>query len=451
MNDFSTIAALATPVGSSALALIRVSGNLAVRIVESAFENHEIISRKAYFGRYKSCKGKILDECVWTLFPKPGSYTGEDLLEISCHGNPFIVNRILEDLFRRGCCPARPGEFTKRAFLNGKMDLTQAEAVAEIISAQSERSFEAARKLLSGELGKRIFTWNEEILMLLAETETQIDFSEEEVPEIDSEYFKKRVGDLILSLRETKATARYSSRVYEGINVVIFGAPNAGKSSLMNALIGSERALVSDEAGTTRDFISENILIGENCIRIVDTAGIRDDAVSKVEKSGIEKTLDCISGADFLVFVVDASSPPPSLSKEILEKINPENTCILFNKADKPQAFDKNGFLPEIDNMSISLLRKDSGEAIKDFLAEIFRKKNVVPDGNVLIVSTRHAEAISRAENQLMEASEIIGNLPVEFVSAKLRAALEELSEILGQFDNEKVLDKIFSSFCIGK
>lgn len=451
MNDFSTIAALATPVGSSALALIRVSGNLAVRIAELAFENHKIVPRKAYLGAYKSCEGKILDECVWTMFPKPGSYTGEDLLEISCHGNPFIVNRILEDLFRRGCNPALPGEFTKRAFLNGKMDLTQAEAVAEIISARSERAFDAARKLLSGELGKRIFSWNEEILMLLAETETQIDFSEEEVPEIDPEYFKKRVGELILSLRETKASAQYSSRVYEGINVVIFGAPNAGKSSLMNALVGNNRALVSDEAGTTRDFISENILIGENCIRIVDTAGIRDDAVSKVEKSGIEKTLDCISGADFLLFVVDASSPPPLLSKEILEQIKPDNTCILFNKADKPQAFDKNVFLPEIDNISISLLEKDSGVIIKDFLAKIFRKKNIVPDGNVLIVSTRHAEAINRAENQLREASEIIGNLPVEFVSAKLRAALEELSEILGQFDNEKVLDKIFSSFCIGK
>ena len=378
MTDSSTIAALATPPGSSALAVLRISGELVLSIAKSAFNKDKIKSRNAYFGVYRNLEGKILDECVWVLFEGPKSYTGEDLLEITCHGNLFIINRILEDLYRRGCRPALPGEFTRRAFLNGKIDLTQAEAVAEIISARSERAFDAARKLLSGELGRRIFSWNEEILMLLAETETQIDFSEEEVPEIDPGYFRKRVEELISKLRETKASARYSSRVYEGINVVIFGAPNAGKSSLMNALVGSDRALVSDEAGTTRDFISENILIGEHCIRIIDTAGIRDDAVSKVEESGIKKTLDCISGADFLIFVVDSSSPPPALSKEILEQIKPENTCILFNKSDKSPGFDKSKFLPEIDNISISLLEEASIEVLKDYFSKIFKRETGV-------------------------------------------------------------------------
>ena len=451
MADLPTIAALATPSGSSALAVIRVSGKSALPIAKEAFGKREIEPRKAYFGAYRAVSGKVLDECLWVSFSGPKSYTGEDLLEISCHGNPFIVNRIIEDLFKRGCRPALPGEFTRRAFVNGKMDLTQAEAVAEIISARSERAFEAARKLLSGELGKRIFEWNDEILKLIAETETQIDFSEEEVPEIDSGYFKGRIESLILRLRKTRETARYSSRVYEGINVVIFGVPNAGKSSLMNALVGTERALVSDEAGTTRDFISENILIGENCIRIIDTAGIREYTESKVEESGILKTYDCMKGADFLIFVVDSSSPTPALSVETLESINRENSCILFNKTDLNPAFDKDAFLPGIDRLSVSLLDSRASETVKRYLEDIFSKKNIVPDSEVLVVSSRHAEAIMAAENSLIEASNLIGNIPIEFISSKLRNAMEELSEILGQFDNEKVLDKVFSSFCIGK
>lgn len=451
MADLTTIAALATPSGSSALAVIRVSGNSALSIAKEAFGKHEIVSRKAYFGVYKGVSGKVLDECLWVLFSGPKSYTGEDLLEISCHGNPFIVNRIIEDLFKRGCRPALPGEFTRRAFVNGKMDLTQAEAVAEIISASSERSFEAARKLLSGELGKRIFEWNDEILKLIAETETQIDFSEEEVPEIDSGYFKEKLESLIFKLRKTRETARYSSRVYEGINVVIFGAPNAGKSSLMNALVGTERALVSDEAGTTRDFISENILIGDNCIRIIDTAGIREYTESKVEESGILKTYDCMKRADFLIFVVDSSSPTPVISEEILENISQENSCILFNKTDLNPAFDKDTFLPEIDRLSLSLLEPQASEIVKKYLEDIFSKKNIVPDSEVLVVSARHAESIMAAEKSLIEASNLIGNIPIEFISSRLRSAMEELSEILGQFDNEKVLDKVFSSFCIGK
>lgn len=451
MDDLPTIAALATPSGSSALAVIRVSGSLVYSIAGEVFKKEGIFPRKAHFGKYNSVDGKVLDECVWVVFSGPKSYTGEDLLEISCHGNPFIIKRILGDLYRRGCRPAQPGEFTRRAFLNGKMDLTQAEAVSEIISARSERAFDAARKLLSGELGKRIFEWNEQILSLLAETETQIDFSEDEVPEINTKYFREKIEKLISKLRRTRESVRYSSRVYEGINVVIFGAPNAGKSSLMNVLVGTDRALVSDEAGTTRDFISENIIIDGNNIRLIDTAGIRECTTSKVEESGIRKTLDCIHKADFLIFVIDASGPSPTLSEDILKKINSDNCLILFNKIDLDAGFEKETFLPEIDRLSLCLLEESSSGKLYSYFSEIFRKKNIIPDSDVLIVSSRHAEAILQAENELLEAQELIEKIHIEFISAKLRSALEDLSEILGRFDNEKVLDKVFSSFCIGK
>ncbi len=451
MSDSTTIVALATPLGSSALAVIRLSGASALSFAKDAFGTNDIKPRKAYYGAYKSVSGKVLDECVWIPFFGPNSYTGEDTVEISCHGNPFIIERVIGDLLKRGCRSALPGEFTRRAFINGKMDLTQAEAVAEIISAQSERAFDAARKLLSGELGRRIFEWNDDILKLIAEAETQIDFTEEEIPEINGDYFKSRIDTLVLKLRKTRETSRYSSRVYKGVNVVIFGAPNAGKSSLMNALVGAERALVSDEAGTTRDFISEDIVIGKNCIRIIDTAGIRSDAGSEIEKSGIIKTYDCMRSADFLIFVVDSSVKPPVLDEFISSCISKDNTCIVFNKNDLDTNFQKDCFLPDIDRISISLLEPSSHEVLKKYLDNLFNRRGIVPDSDVLIVSSRHAESILMAENLLLEASELVGKLPIEFVSSKLRAAIEELSEILGQFDNERVLDKVFSSFCIGK
>lgn len=451
MSEISTITALSTPSGSSALAVIRVSGPLSGKIAEKAFGKTCLTPRKAFLGEYHASSGKILDECMWTFFAGPSSYTGEDSLEICCHGNPFICRRILEDLLTRGCLTAQPGEFTRRAFLNGKMDLSQAEGVSDVIAANSERSYEAARKLLSGELGRRISVWNEKILNLLAETETQIDFSEEEIPESDTEEFRKKIFDLISELKKTEESSRYSSKIHEGVNVVIFGAPNAGKSSLMNAVLGTDRALVSSEAGTTRDFISESVCIGSHKIRLIDTAGIRDDADSEIEKSGIKRTSECVQNADLLVFMVDVSEPPPALSKELKEKMSSENTLIVFNKNDKKSYFDISGFMSEFSRISLSLLNPSSSEIFKNKLLEMLESKRIIPPEDVLVVSVRHAEAIKKAKAELFEALKLAGSVSAEFVSVKLRNALEELSEILGRFDNEKVLDKVFSSFCIGK
>lgn len=452
MKSVSTIAALATSVGAgSALAVVRVSGPLAESLAKSAFGKKKIAPRTANFGAYRSVSGKILDECVWVLFKSPRSYTGEDLLEISCHGNPFILKRIIADLFERGCESALPGEFTRRAFLNGKMDLAQAEAVANVISARSESAFNAARRLLSGELGRKIALWNEEILTLVAETETQIDFSEEEVPPLDAERFRAKIRNLADNLRKTAETARYFSRVNEGIKVVIFGAPNAGKSSLLNALLGSERAIVSEEAGTTRDFISETLTLGPYCIRITDTAGIRDDPDSEIERSGIRKTVACMKTADFLVFVVDSSDSPPALPAEVSEIVSEEKTLVVFSKKDLPPAFDAKNFFGNFESLSLSLLDGNAADAFKKRLKTLVESRNIVPAEDVLIVSERHAEMMRKAEKMLVEAADSAGTVPVEFISSKLRSVMEELSEILGKTDNEDVLDKVFSSFCIGK
>lgn len=451
MSDTPTIAALSTPSGAAALSVLRISGSLARQIAKEAFQKENVVPRRANFGVYESVSGKIFDECVWTFFSGPASYTGEDMLEISCHGNPFIVRRILEDLIRRGCNPAQPGEFTRRAFLNGKMDLVQAEAVAEIISARSERAFEASRRLLSGELGKRISDWSDEILKLMAETEMQIDFSEEEVPAVNFEDFRRRIETLCLELRKTEKSARYFSRVSEGVNVVIFGAPNAGKSSLLNAILGVERSIVSDEAGTTRDFVSENVSLGAHCIRIVDTAGIREDTDSFVEKTGVERTFECMKNADFLIFVIDSSDSVPALPEKFGKILTPDKTLIVFNKSDLKPAFDVSSCFKGFESVLISLRERKVSEFLKGELVKFIESKNIVPMEDVLIVSERHAAALRKAEKLLREAGEIVGKVPIEFVSAVFRDALESLSEILGKFDNEKVLDKIFSSFCIGK
>jgi len=451
MPETSTIAAFATPAGSSALAAIRVSGNLVPAIIEQAFRKKKIIPRRANFGNYTTLSGKTADECVWIFFPEPASYTGENVLEIFCHGNPFIFNRILKDLFKRGCVPAKAGEFTQRAFLNGKMDLTQAEAVANVISAQSERSFDAAMRLLSGELRQRILDWNDKIIELIAETETQIDFSDEEVPALPASFFQKKIRDLRLELKKTEESSKYAEKINQGINVVICGAPNAGKSSLLNALVGFDRAIVSDEAGTTRDFISEKILIGKHSVNLVDTAGIRKNTQSNIEKTGVLRAIEWIKKADFIILVVDSASTAPTISHKFLDVVKKEKIIVVFNKTDLPAAFDKKLFLNGFEFIELSLLEKNAVEQLKQRISDILEKNQIVPAEDILVVSARHAECLRRAEIELCEIENAIGGVPIEFISAKLRNVAEDLSEILGKFDNEDVLDKIFSSFCIGK
>ena len=452
MGEQSTITAFATPLSESAIAVIRVSGPDSHRIAKEAFgSKKELKARYAVFGVYKSVSGDALDECLYIVFNDKSSYTGEDSLEIYCHGNPFIAKKILSDLIACGCRQAFPGEFTRRAFLNGKMDLTQAEAVADVISARSEIALNAAQKLLAGTLGKKISDWNEKIIRLLAEIESQIDFSDEEVPELDRNDFEPKLREIISELKDTENTTRYTSAVHEGINVVIFGPPNAGKSSLLNVLVGEERALVSEEAGTTRDFISENINIGSYRIRILDTAGIREHASSKIEEAGIKRSIEYMKKADFFIFVIDASAGIPEIGGEVKGLIAPENTLIVLNKSDLGIAFDSNNFLPEFEKISLSLLNAGVYGILSEKILNVLKANEIVPQDDVLIVSVRHAEALSRARFCLEEGMQSLGIVPLEFTANHLRSAMSELSEILGRFDNEKILDKVFSSFCIGK
>jgi tRNA modification GTPase len=421
-TDSSTIVALATAPAESALAVIRLSGPACAEVARAVFRRKTApVSRRVSVGFFHDTDGNPVDQCVFVLFDDTASYTGEPVLEISCHGNPLIAQRILRDCMARGCRGAEPGEFTRRAFLNGRLDLTQAEAVADTIRAHSDRALEVARRMLSGELGRQVAAWTDRLLQTLAELEAYIDFPEEDLPAEDAAGPVASLSALAGEFSRAADTARYAAVLREGVRTVIAGAPNAGKSSLLNALLGEERALVSEEPGTTRDFIRERLTIGPHCIQIVDTAGLRTSAASPVEREGMLRTQEQVAGADFCLLVVDASATAPMLP-------------------------------PELPRASVSAKTGGGVEAFKAQLAAALERGGVAPDGGDFVVGVRHAEALRRGAKYLAAAVALLRQgAAAELAASDVRLALDALGEIVGRVDNEQMLDKLFAAFCIGK
>ena len=327
-----TIAALATPVGVAALAVVRISGPRCRELLDELRPGTPLPERSPRLVRYRDATGREIDDLLVTFFPGPGSYTGEDLVELSCHGSPYIVGRLLEDLSARGCRPAEPGEFTQRAFLNGRMDLSQAEAVMDVIGARSAEALEAARRQLHGALGRHVDGLIAILVGCLARLEATIDFPEEDIPDEDRGALLAEVESVLEGTDRLLATAGTGERLRHGIRTVILGAPNAGKSSLLNALVGSDRALVSPEPGTTRDYIEEFVQVGSHGLLLVDTAGL-NPAPGAVEGLGIGRTLERAGEADLFLWVVDGTLPVPPLPPG-LERVSPANTVLVLNKAD---------------------------------------------------------------------------------------------------------------------
>jgi len=447
-----TIAALATPAGTAALALIRISGPDTDCLARDLF-GAAPPPRVATHGDYVDSGGAIVDDVVATLYAGPNSYTGEDSLEISCHGSPFIARRILADLLARGCRHAAPGEFTQRAFLNGRMDLSQAESVMDVISARSDRALEAAQQVLRGALGRHMAKLVEGVVGALATVEAHIDFPEEDLPPEDRGQLEARITDVLRGTELLLATERTGALLREGIATVILGEPNAGKSSLLNRIVGSERAIVSAEPGTTRDFIEERINVGPHGLRLVDTAGLNPGAAG-IERLGIEKTLERAGGADLFILVLDATRPTPPIPEPIRSRITTANTIVVLNKADLlgdrlwPVAVAPSGFAVA----SVSAL---TGDGIGSLLVELGRLaeglQTTVGDEHIAI-NVRHAHFLQEARVCLEAAlAKIKGSGAVELLASDLRGALAALGEISGKVDNERMLDQLFASFCIGK
>jgi tRNA modification GTPase len=457
-----TIAALSTPFGEGAIAVIRVSGPGALAIADGVFQGRVIPSaatpRTQHLGKIVDGES-ALDDVLLSVFRGPASYTGEDVFEINCHGGILVSRRILQLLLGKGVRLAEPGEFTQRAFLNGKMDLTQAEAVMDLIRAQTDLALRAATEQLEGRIGSKVQEIREQLLELLAHVEAYIDFPEEDISPDMGAGLLKTLDAARESIARLLRTADQGRVLRQGVRTVICGAPNVGKSSLLNLLLGCERAIVSEIAGTTRDTIEEVINLRGIPLRLVDTAGLRETH-DPVERQGIERTRKHLESADLVLHVFDASTPP---GPEAREAARAAHTLLVLNKVDlgvDPLWGQALGSGPRADatdetGPAAARIACKTGEGIEQLTELIFQR---VMGGKVnlkdlsLAINARHQDCLKRAA-AFCEATRaaIVGGVTPELVAIDLRDALEAIGEIVGKADTEELLGKIFSTFCIGK
>jgi len=445
-----TIAALATPVGTAALAVVRASGPAVPGLVGELFATQPA-PRTAVRGDYRDHTQALVDDVVFTVFVGPHSSTGEDVLEITCHGNPFIAQKILEDLLARGCRPAGPGEFTQRAFLNGRLDLSQAEAVMDLIHARSERALAAANQQLRGALGRRMDELIALLVNSLALLEAYIDFPEEDLPPEDSRRLQAQLATLEQGTARLLATSHYGEILRGGIRTVILGEPNAGKSSLLNRLLGRDRALVSPEPGTTRDYLEEPITVGPHLLRLIDTAGL-NPAPGSLERQGIAKTLEQAGEADLFLWVIDASRPVPALPGELHARMRPDNTLAVINKTDLPEATPTPHLPVPFRQVRVSALQGTGLEALREAIVQSAEAFRVEVGDEIIAINARHASALATARTCLAEAQrKLAAGVASELVASDLRGALDAFGQIAGKIDHERILDELFATFCIGK
>ncbi len=452
MPNAETIVALSTPAGESAIALIRLSGPDCAQIGRAVIGRAKPLrTRYAHFASYRDLNGTVLDDCVITYYAEGQSFTGEAMLEIAPHGNPLIVQKIMTDLLARGCRPAEPGEFTRTAFLNGRMDLSQAEAVSDLIRARSDRSLEAAQRQLHGSVGRKMSELTERLLSVMAQLEAYIDFPEEDLPGEDQAGPSRELRRLIVDMRELIETQRYAALLHDGIKTLIVGEPNVGKSSLINALTGSQRSIVSEMPGTTRDYISAFLMVGPWRIEVLDTAGLHE-AGDAIEKIGIDHTIEQSETADFFLLVLDATTPSPTLPDALLQRMRPDNTLIIVNKTDLADGGAHAGFLPEFSQVPMSLLAHEGLDALRTQWLAAIDAGLKQPQKDGVVVNARHAASLSRAVEALELASDkLLRGEPTELVAADLREAITFIGEVVGRVDNERMLDSLFKQFCIGK
>ncbi|WP_457625051.1 tRNA uridine-5-carboxymethylaminomethyl(34) synthesis GTPase MnmE [Persephonella sp.] len=449
MYKKDTIVASATPLIPSAVGIIRISGEKALLIGKKLFSLPEkITERKAYFGKILDREGNVVDEGLFLFFKAPRSFTGEDVVEIYPHGSVPVVKKIIQEAVALGARIAQPGEFTKRAFFNGKIDLTQAEAIADLIEAKTEKASKAAVNLLEGKLSKKVKKLRETLIDLVSLVEAEINFPED-VEEIEPSIIKNNLREVLNQIESLMKTYKRGELIREGIRLAIVGRPNVGKSSLFNALVGYERAIVSEYKGTTRDFIEESLMINGVPVKLLDTAGIRDTE-DKIEKIGIEKALQKIKEADIVLFVFDASEGVTQEDIRIYELVKDKNPLIIGNKSDL--VLDKNEkkyYFKDVIFVSSKTLENF------DLLEKrILRKLDLLEESDTdVYINLRHYESFKKAEEIL---EKIIKNIDFyteqkEILMLELSEAEKYLEEITGEITTEDVLGNIFSRFCIGK
>ncbi len=450
----TTIAAIATPVGEGGIAVIRVSGPDAVSVCDRIFVGKRKLadakSHSLSFGRI-ICDGKVLDEVLVAKMLAPRSFTGEDVVEINCHGGSFVTRSVLSALLKNGAVMATPGEFTKRAFLNGKLDLSQAEAVIDLIEAESDGAVSLSVNQLDGKLSAPIATYREKILTLAASLDAMADFPDEGIDETPTEEARETLLSLIDALDKMGDTAEQGRLIRKGINTVIVGKPNVGKSSLLNALSGTDRALVTQQAGTTRDVIEERIRLGNVYLNLFDTAGIRSDA-EQIEEMGIQKAKEYLDKADLVFFVVDRSRPFEEEDREIARLIADKKAILIVNKSDLDEVLAIPCALNDMPKVSLSAKNCEGISGLAEKVEELFHLGVITENQDAVVVNMRQKQAILDAKNSLLAAlSTLEMGLPLDLLSVDLRTALEALGTITGQTVSDEIVDEIFSRFCLGK
>jgi tRNA modification GTPase len=443
-----TIAAISTPAGEGAIALIRVSGIDAIAVADKIFRGKEnpsrFVSHVQHFGEILDGADRLIDQVMLSIHRAPASYTGEDLVEISCHGGALVSAKVLEACLGAGAHAARPGEFTERAFLNGKMDLTQAEAVIDLIRAKTDLALRSATEQLEGRLGETIRKIRDELISLLAHINASIDFPEEGIAPDEGKTLRARLESVREEVATLLATADQGRILREGVRVVIYGATNAGKSSVLNRLLGYDRVIVSETHGTTRDTIEETVNLDGVPIRLLDTAGLRVSA-SELEREGIARTEKSLQLADLRLHIADHNAPrPPHFD----ERAGDANEIVVLNKSDLPENSDWKNFRA----LRISCVTTGEGlpQLQKEILARI-TKQNLRPESTVAI-NTRHRDCLRRALESCDRARAALGQtLSPEYVAVDLNEALRAVGEVIGAVDVEQILDSVFGQFCIGK
>ena len=445
MSD--TIAALATPFGQGAIAVLRLSGAESLAVAERAIGRPELQlpAREVRLAAVRDAGGEILDEVLVTAFPGPRSYTGEDVVEISCHGGVLVAQRVLERLLACGARPAEAGEFTQRAFLNGKIDLTQAEAVMDVISAQTELSLRAAQHQLGGRIGEATESLRGELLAILAHMEAYIDFPEEDIDPETGAGLLKRLDAVRAEIDALLDTAEQGRILREGVRTVIYGKPNVGKSSLLNLLLGYERAIVSEIAGTTRDTVEEVVNLGGIPVRLIDTAGMRE-ASDEIERRGVERARRHLREADLILEVVDAGEKRDLITTR--EERENAHYLLVLNKCDLPRHADWN----DSDAVAISCHERSGLEELTRAIGEELSLGVASWGQEAVAVNARHQECLRRSrEGVLTCRDQLSRGVSPEFAAVDLRISLEAIGEVAGKVETEELLGEIFGSFCIGK
>lgn len=454
------IVAISTPPGYGGIGIIRMSGKDSFKIIEKIFEpkdktKNKIEGYKMKYGKIFDSKGKNIDEVLVTYFVSPKSFTTENMCEINSHGGPIIVKRILELCIENGARLAEPGEFTKLAFINGRIDLAQAEAIIDMINSKTQKEQEASMSQLEGKLSKKINEIRNQIMDKMVDIEASIDYPEYDIEEVTKTSLREMLENIDIKLKEIEDSFNNGKLIKDGIKMAIIGRPNAGKSSLLNAILNEERAIVTEYEGTTRDTIEEYIVIEGIPVKVIDTAGIRNKTEDKIEEIGIEKARDIAKNADIVVYIIDSSKELEEEDKEVLKFLENKKAIIVLNKQDlEPKTTENTKEIKDANKpiIKLSALKKEGIEELYKQISKLFGLGEISIDDSITVTNERHKEIITNARKKVKESLYgIDNNLPVDIITIPIKEILDQLGKITGNTASEDIINEIFKKFCLGK